>query len=154
MTLECTLCLILKDGKVLLQKKAKGKFGELKWNGPGGKIVEGETAEACARREILEETGLKIAKLKGQGTLHFYNKGSKQPDFTVHVFSAGSFSGEPANMGEGELQWFELDSLPFKEMWDDDKFWLPHVLMGKTVKGHFFFKGKFDKISDYRLEVI
>lgn len=154
MPVECTLCFVLKDGKVLLQKKAKGKFGELKWNGPGGKMADGETAEECVRREVLEETGITVSKLKGNGILRFYNKGSAAPDFSVHIFSTDTFNGEPKDLGEGELAWFPFECLPLHEMWDDDKFWLPHVLAGKMVNGHFFFKNKLDKISDYKLEVI
>ncbi len=154
MTVECTLCFIKKDGRVLLQKKAKGKFGELLWNGPGGKLAAGETPEKCAEREVFEETGLKVSNLKRHGSVHFYNKGSTAPDVSVHMFSTADFGGEPKDLGEGELAWFEFSRLPLHEMWDDDKFWLPHVLAGKTVNGHFFFKNKFDKISDYKLEVI
>ncbi|HZL13285.1 MAG TPA: NUDIX domain-containing protein [Verrucomicrobiae bacterium] len=35
-----------------------------KWGIPGGKIKYGETSEAALRREILEETGLKISGIK------------------------------------------------------------------------------------------
>jgi len=35
-----------------------------KWGIPGGKIKFGETSEAALRREILEETGLKISDIK------------------------------------------------------------------------------------------
>jgi 8-oxo-dGTP diphosphatase len=154
MPVEATLCFIKKDGRVLLQKKAKGKFGELLWNGPGGKMNAGETPEDCVKREVFEETGVTVSNLKGHGIVHFYNKGSSAPDFSVHVFSTEDFEGEPDDLGEGELAWFEFSKLPLHEMWDDDKFWLPHVLAGKAVKGHFYFKNKFDKISDYKLEVI
>lgn len=154
MTVECTLCFILKDGNVLLQKKAKGKFGELKWNGPGGKLSEGESPEDCAKREVLEETGVEVPHLKGHGIVYFYNEGSIVPDVSVHIFSATAFESEPKDLGEGELAWFPFNRLPLHEMWDDDKFWLPHVLAGKTVRGHFYFKNKFDTIADYRLEVI
>jgi 8-oxo-dGTP diphosphatase len=154
MTVECTLCFVLKDGKVLLQKKAKGKFGELWWNGPGGKMKDGETPVQCVEREVLEETGLSVCDLKSHGMLYFHNSGQKEPDVSVHVFSTSNFRGEPRNLGEGELEWFPFNHLPLHEMWDDDRLWLPHVLMGKSVKGRFFFKNRFDKISDYTLEVM
>jgi phosphoglycolate phosphatase len=35
-----------------------------KWGIPGGKIKWGETSEAALRREIMEETGLKISRIK------------------------------------------------------------------------------------------
>ena len=42
MKTHATLCYIVKDNKVLLLKKAKGLWGEGKWNGPGGKPLHGE----------------------------------------------------------------------------------------------------------------
>ena len=49
-----TLCLILKDGKMLLGMKKRG-FGMGNWNGFGGKVQEGETIEDATKRELLEE---------------------------------------------------------------------------------------------------
>jgi len=57
MTLCCTLCYLRRDGRVLLQKKAKGLFGEGKYNGPGGKILPGENPEQSAIREVLRRPG-------------------------------------------------------------------------------------------------
>ena len=39
-------------------------FRREKWDLPKGKLDEGETLEACAVREIQEETGLQVVKLK------------------------------------------------------------------------------------------
>ena len=36
-------------------------------------------------------------------------------------------------------RWFQVDEIPFAEMWPDDKFWLPLFLAGKKFKGHFLF---------------
>ena len=44
--------------KVLLQKKARGLFGEDRWNAPRGKMLNEESPEKAAVREMLEETGL------------------------------------------------------------------------------------------------
>ena len=52
---------IFKAGRLLItQRKPDGLLGGL-WEFPGGKIKAGESAEAACRREILEETGLKVA---------------------------------------------------------------------------------------------
>ena len=45
--------------KVLLVKRNKNPYPNC-WNGIGGKLEEGETAEQAAIRECLEETGIKI----------------------------------------------------------------------------------------------
>ena len=33
--------------------------------------------------------------------------------------------------------WFDIKDIPFDAMWPDDKHWLPMVLAGKKVEGHF-----------------
>ena len=49
--------IIIRDGLVLVGKR-KGAHGEGSWAVPGGNLQYGETPEMCARREVLEETGL------------------------------------------------------------------------------------------------
>ena len=51
-------------------------FRKGKWDLPKGKMDEGENAEACAEREIEEETGVKGLKLKKKigDTYHIYKE--------------------------------------------------------------------------------
>jgi hypothetical protein len=37
-------------------------------------------------------------------------------------------------------QWFEIDKIPYQDMWKDDAFWLPFVINNKYVKAFFLFK--------------
>ena len=48
------VCYIRHNGRVLLQLKAEGRFGEGRWNAPGGKLTEGETPAQAITREVKE----------------------------------------------------------------------------------------------------
>ena len=46
------------EGRVLLQQRAPGRHMEGLWEFPGGKVEEGELAEAALARELREELGI------------------------------------------------------------------------------------------------
>jgi len=50
---------VIKDGKVLLVKRARPPYAGL-WCIPGGKVMLGESLQQAAEREIMEETSLMI----------------------------------------------------------------------------------------------
>ena len=55
--------LLTKDGKILLTQRSREKeTNPLKWEGPGGSVIKGETPIEGAKRETLEEIGLDITK--------------------------------------------------------------------------------------------
>jgi 8-oxo-dGTP pyrophosphatase MutT (NUDIX family) len=66
--------LIYNENKEILVMFRRGK-----WDLPKGKLDKGETLEACAVREVEEETGLKNIKLERPlvVTYHTYHEGSK-----------------------------------------------------------------------------
>lgn len=55
--------IVIRDKKVLLGKR-KGAHGEGSWCFPGGHLELNESPEDCARREVLEETGIAIRDLR------------------------------------------------------------------------------------------
>ena len=84
--IEATLCQVIDDGCLLLQLKSTGRFGEGKWNGPGGKLNREETPEEGVVREVYEETGLRVSDLKYHGSLHHYFGQEDEPDWLVHIY--------------------------------------------------------------------
>ncbi len=145
---KVNLCYIInKKGEVLLQYKKRG-FGQDKWNGPGGKVDVGETAEESAIREVKEETGLIIKNPKKTAELEFIYDGKEVWHRYCDVFVCYEFAGEPKDKGEGELKWFKKEEIPLDKMWEDDKYWLIDVLNGKYVKMRFYFD-KDEKLTNY-----
>jgi hypothetical protein len=45
----------------------------------------------------------------------------------------------PATEHKAAPVWFRIEEVPYHEMWEDDKYWLPAVLRGERVYGRFFF---------------
>jgi 8-oxo-dGTP diphosphatase len=137
---RATLAVIVKNGKILLQKKAAGLFGEGKWNGAGGKLEKGETYEDCMLRELKEELNIKATILHITALLDFYNLlHPLKPFIRCAVFLVDKFEGIPSSSKEGEITWFSLKQIPYTEMWPDDSHWLPMVLAGYNISGTFMF---------------
>jgi 8-oxo-dGTP diphosphatase len=152
MATDATICFLIKENKVLLQKKSKELFGEGKWNGPGGKIKENESPMECAIRETLEEVSVSVRDFNKCGFLKFF-KGD-EPFFNCHVFSAKQFEGEPKSGREGVVKWFDFSEIPFNEMWPDDKIWMNLMLQGKQFEGEFYFDDTLNEILEYKLDVV
>lgn len=151
LTTTGTLCHVFSHGSLLLIRKSKGLFGEGRWNAPGGKLKPGEGIEGCAIREVLEETGLEVRALEPHGELKFHFGPRRDPDWIVHVFSTRSFSGSLRSGPEGEVRWFGLHEIPYDEMWEDDRYWLPLVFRGKRFTGAFYFDDEGDRLLDHCL---
>ena len=143
-----TLCLVCQDKKVLLGMKKRG-FGAGRWNGFGGKLSPGETIEEAAKREILEEAEINVEEMEKVGEVDFEFQGNPEI-MEVHIFKTNNFLGNPKETEEMRPQWFNIDNLPFKDMWPDDIHWMPLFFAGKKFKGKFLF-GKSDIILEQNL---
>lgn len=144
-----TLVFVVRDGHVLLIRKKRG-LGAGKINGPGGRLDPGETPEVCAVREIEEEllvTPLDPVHL-GEHRFQFVDGYS----IHVHIFLSSGIRGEPQETEEAIPIWCPVDDLPFDEMWEDDRLWLPHALAGRRLNGRFIFDG--DRMLDHALELL
>ncbi len=95
---------IVRDGAVLTVRKQ----GTVKFMLVGGKPEAGESAQACAVRETLEETGLAVSDLELLG--EFTSATANEPGQVLHstVYLADP-DGDPVVAGEiAELRWTDL----------------------------------------------
>ena len=53
---------LLHDGRILLVRQYRHPVGATLWEIPAGRLEQGEKALACAKRELLEETGYEAAR--------------------------------------------------------------------------------------------
>lgn len=127
-----TLCFIVQDGRVLLMRKKRG-IGAGKINAPGGKVDPGETPLAAAVRETQEEICVTPIEPQLRGQLWFHFAGG--PTLHCLVYLTDNYQGTPQETAEAVPQWYATESIPYGEMWDDDRYWLPALLAGRRFEG-------------------
>jgi 8-oxo-dGTP diphosphatase len=135
---RANLCFIRRCSRLLLIRKKRG-IGAGKINAPGGKIEPGETALEAAIRETREEIGVEPIAPDPRGELHF----QFADGYSLHctVFLALDLHGEPIETAEATPFWMDVNALPYDEMWEDDRYWLPLLLADKIFAGFFTFEG-------------
>lgn len=96
------------EGKILMIKNAYGKSA---WTFPGGAVNKNELPETAAKREMMEEVGIQIYRLKKIGEL--LNTREYKKD-TIHCYT-GNISEGALKIDQYEILeagWFSKDDLP------------------------------------------
>jgi len=151
-TLEC---FVRKDGKYLmLHRSSEKRIMPGVWMAPGGKREACEGLFECARREILEETGLKIKNLRIKAAGCAYLKDINQ-ELNIHFLTADYADRElKQDPNNGELVWLmpeeiaKLDNL-LAEIHEI----LPHIFSddGNVISYHAVYERGNDMV-EFRIE--
>lgn len=103
-----TAAIIQRKDHVLLARRSPGEKLAGFWEFPGGKVENGETAEACLARELHEE--LRISVRIGEKcleSLHQYDHGS----FRIVAYFVEWLAGDPRPSVHDRLEWVRLDDI-------------------------------------------
>ena len=102
--------------KVLVQERVKS------WQGiafPGGKIEIGESIIPSIKREVYEETGLKLNTVKICGVKDWYDKKENERQLII-LFTSDDYSGEIIpETSEGKVYWISETELKTAKLADD-----------------------------------
>ncbi len=134
---KAVLCYLFRDDEVLLIHKKTG-LGKGKVNAPGGRIEAYEMPADAAVREVREETGISPKGLTEVARLHFIFTDGYSLKGTV--FFARDHEGTAVSTEEADPFWVPVKEIPYDQMWEDDKLWLPLALAGSHITGRFIFE--------------
>jgi len=105
--------IVIRDRRILLHRR-KNAHGAGTWSCPGGHLEFGESWEECARREVMEEAGIRIRNIRfGTATNDIFEKEDKH--YITLFMLADHDSGEPKVMEPDKCagwEWFEWGQLP------------------------------------------
>ena len=102
-----------RGGQVLLIRRFNTGYADGQYSVPAGHLDGGETVIAAARREALEEVGVRIdpQDIEFSSVMHRLN-GDERVDFFVKILD---WAGEPVNAEPekcDELRWVDVNDLP------------------------------------------
>jgi len=85
--------------------------GRSRWGLPKGAVAQGETSEAAALREVLEETGLEAQIVKPLDTIEYFFRASdtlirKRVDFYLMLHIGGELKPQLSEVDD--VEWVEL----------------------------------------------
>ena len=108
-------CAIIKNNRILLQKRADNK----KWGLHGGYLELGETCLEALNRELKEELNIvpvnpKLFDVYSGEDLHVFYRNKDEVYSVVTLYIVKEYKGElKADNDEViEIKWFEFDKLP------------------------------------------
>lgn len=124
------------DPQLLLIRQYRYAAGGLIWEVPAGRLEEGESPEACARRELLEETGATAGRWDRLTTIY------TTPGFTderIHIFAARDLVVRPQETRRESDEFMEVKPVSVRaaiEMIREGE-----IVDGKTIVSVLFFAG-------------
>ena len=105
-----TCAIIEKEGMVLCAQRSESMHLPLKWEFPGGKKKEGESPEACLRREISEELGIEV-EISGRLPSNEHSYPGRNT-FELVPFRCCIKAGSPVAREHLQIMWVRISDLP------------------------------------------
>lgn len=113
-TTDCVVFTSNNDDHAILLIRRKDDPYKNFWALPGGFMQMDETAEECAKRELKEETGIRVSEIEQLHTFSAVDRDPRGRTISISFVAFVNASENRITAGDdaGEAQWFRLDNLP------------------------------------------
>lgn len=116
-----TMCMIQNDEDCVLVQERTGPWPGLAF--PGGHVEPGESFVDCVKREVWEETGLRLVNPQLRGVKQFpTDEGAR---YVVLLFWADRFEGTLRASNEGNVFWIRREELSRRRLSDSFENMIP-----------------------------
>jgi 8-oxo-dGTP diphosphatase len=115
---------------MLYRNKKENDINQGKWLGIGGKVEENESLDQAMKREVYEETGLKVIGYKFMGMITFVNTICETEHIFIYIVN--KYSGNIIECNEGTLKWIEKNNILNLNLWAGDKYFLEPLINNKS----------------------
>src|ERR1700682_206989 len=92
------------ERRLLIGQRRRDDSSPLKWEFPGGKVREGEAAEAALARELREELGVTLTKCVELGRVRHHYAASPE-ELEIRFFAATLAEGEASSLCFEQIAW-------------------------------------------------
>lgn len=97
--------------RVLLVKRRNEPYKDC-WAFPGGFMEIDEDLKTCARREVMEETGMALGEVFQFRSYSAVDRDPRESVITVVHFAFEALAEVKGSDDAAEAQWFDIDNLP------------------------------------------
>lgn len=147
-----TLCFIRRNNEILMINRIKKPEMGV-WNGVGGRIEPGESADQCVRREVWEETGVELEQVRCAGRVTWLHpKGDSGMVVFIADLPRDQVCEMPRAINEGILDWKDINWVLHpdnKGISDNISVFLPLMLESLEAYDHIFTYDVNDRMLDY-----
>ena len=102
---------LTKEGNVILVRQYRYPFAQVMLEIPAGKLDAGEDPLQCARRELMEETGLEAREFVSLGV---YYPSVAVMDEVIHLYLARNFTTGETNLDADEF--LHVEQRPIRDV--------------------------------------
>ncbi|HEY4518233.1 MAG TPA: NUDIX domain-containing protein [Candidatus Paceibacterota bacterium] len=126
----CANIFVRKDGKYLLLKRSPNKkYAPNVIHPIGGKVDQGENPYTAAKRELLEEAGIKVKNMRLEAVnMEIKPVKGEDENWLIFHFSGDYESGELLTTEEGEFVFIDPKDVPNQDLFPSVKPIIDHIL--------------------------
>jgi len=132
MVIVVCAAVIRRRNRLLVTQRKRDQTNPLTWEFPGGQLDRGESREACVRREISEELGIRVSSAKYYCTLKCRVNGK---DFVIHYFLCRLVPGRIKRREIENFKWIVPDQFDGRVLLQPDREVLRRLMINQPMSG-------------------